>query len=185
MTHVFNSGELAIPMVETANKLFFDIRPISRSAKPYKKQLQSPFYKVYIALFAVFFIWFGYQWLISITRTSVPFMIFCFAMLAIFVPIILGWTKTEANILAIDKSWITDTKEEEGATHITWSLPQDAYVGFSFVHLLSDEKKRELPLMEKFKSGEFFPFAKKLGSVIGFNTNDVIFSYREPPSNNS
>jgi hypothetical protein len=182
MTHISNSGELAIPMIETDTKLFFDVRPIFRSTKPYKKQLKSLTYQIYIALFAVLFILFGYRWLTSIANTSVSFMILCFAMLGIFVPIILKFNSTEANILAIDKSWITDTRKEEGATHVTWTLPQDAYMGFSFVNLLSEDKKKELPLMERFKSGEFLPFAKKFGSVFGFNTNDVIFSYREPPT---
>ncbi|OGM21782.1 hypothetical protein A2714_04415 [Candidatus Woesebacteria bacterium RIFCSPHIGHO2_01_FULL_38_9] len=171
----FNSGSLPIPMVETDKKYFFDIRHIYYSSKPWLPYLKNPI-NILISLFVLLFG--GYILSGIFIGSGFGFKLFLMVFFATGIYIILNYNRTNVNILAIKKEWVT-TESEENKEHILkWSLPKTE-IGFSILHLLSKDKQDKLPFYLKFQSGlwasSLFPFLKKM-SPVNFTENTYSYS---------
>lgn len=171
----FNSGSLPIPMVETDKKYYFDIRPIYYSSKPWLPYLKNPI-NILVSLFVLLF---GYYILGSILLGSgLVFRIILVIFFVIGLYFILNFNRTNANILAIRKEWITNENEANNESVLKWSLP-NAEIGFSILHLLPKDKQDKLPFYLKFQSGlwvsNLLPFLKKL-SPVNFSENTISYS---------
>jgi hypothetical protein len=100
--------------------------------------------------------------------------------LVIGIPLILKQNKTITNIFAIKKDWVSKDSTEKGEREITWSMPENV-MSFSFVHLLDERTKNNLPFFLKLQSGMYFKglydFWLRKVSFVKFQ--DVVFTIRE------
>lgn len=172
----FNSGSLPIPMVETDKKLYFDIRPIYYSSKPWLPYLKNPI-NILVSLFVLLFG--GYILGGIFLGSGLGFKIFLVIFFAISLYFMLNFNRTNANILAIKKEWIIKEREENKEHIFKWSLP-NTEMGFSILYLLPKDKQDKLPFYLKFQSGlwasSLFPFLKKMSPV---NFTESTISYSE------
>lgn len=174
----FGSSPLRIPMVETESMLFFDIRPIYYSHKPWLSRLNPVNIFISLIVITAFLIIF-FNFILDFSRTSPIFIIFISIIGIPWLIIILRWNKTITNILAIKKSWITKDEQSEGSRQITWSLPENE-IGFSFLHLLSADKKKNLSLLLKLQSGLYFQkLYKWLRKMSPVKFQDIVFTIKD------
>ena len=133
----FNSGSLPIPMVQTDKKYYFDVRPIYYSSKPWLPYLKNPI-NILISLFVLLFG--GYILGGIFLGSGLGFKQFLIIFFAIGLYFILNFNRTNANILAIKKEWVTKESEENKEHVLKWSLP-NTEVGYSIAFIAKGKAK--------------------------------------------
>lgn len=170
----FNSGNLPIPMIETDKKYYFDIRPIYYNFKPWISCLKNPI-NILVSLFVLLFG--GYIIGGIFLGSELGFRLFLIIFFTISLYLVLNFNRTNSNILAIKKEWITEKSEKNNEHILKWSLPNNE-IGFSILHLLPKDKQDKLPFYLKFQSGlwasSLFPFLKRISPV---NLTENAYTY--------